>query len=234
MADDRYRDNDWRGDRSGGRGRGSSIFSDDDGDRWRGERGSSGGWNPEEKGWGRSSEGAGGRGFFERARSEVRSWLGDDDGESRDRGSERSRFGQGQSGFGGETYRSNQSGGSGGSFGGYGGSPSGQSHFDENYRRWRDQQIAQLDREYEDYCRERQQRFESDFGNWRQSRQGQSSASPSFGEAGSEASSSSRSALLGEQSAAETTTGGGDSSAMEASTGSGPETGTETGGRGRS
>jgi len=230
MADDRDRDS-WRG-----RSRGSSIFPDDEGD---GPRGMQGG-------------GGGGGGFLGRARDEVRSWFGDED-DDRGRGgggrgwSERSTYGRGQSGFGGETYRSNRStggeedayrSGGGSSGGGYGGGyagreQSGTSHFDENYRRWRDQQIARLDQEYEDYCRERQHRFESDFDSWRQSRQSQGSQGPvgSFhgesGQAGDtardESLGSGRSAVLGSESAGETSGGGGDASAMESSTGSSPE-----------
>lgn len=205
MAYDRNRD-DWRGERSGGRA--GSIFSDDD-DR-RGGRGGRD-WNPEDYGWGRSSEGGGDRGFFERARDEVRSWFGDEEGDDR-------------RGGGGERRES-------------GGSPGrgqpGRSHFDENYRRWRDRQIAQLDREYEDYCRERQSRFEKDFDSWRQSRPprategGQGAAGEA---AGTAQPSSSRSALLGESDAAAETAGGGSAPALEASTGRGGESGS---GRGR-
>ena len=184
------------------RSSGSSIFSDDDDERGARD------WNPERKGWGpRADRGGGGEGggFFDRARDEVRSWFGDEDGQ-RGRGgqgwSERSSYGRGQSGFGGETYRSNRSGG--GDHGGEAGSyfrreQSGTSHFDENYRRWRDQEIAKLDREYEEYCRERQQRFESDFHGWRESRRGKASESTAGGD--------------------------GDASATHSSTGSSPERG---------
>ena len=198
MADDRNRDS--------GRGRArGSIFSDDDGDR------------------GRAGD-SGGRGFFERARDEVRSWLGDEDG-SRGGGRgwpERSRYGHGQSGYGGEHYRSDwRGGGRGGSGEAWSGGSGSSSHFDENYRRWRDQQIARLDQEYEDYCRERQQRFESDFDSWRQTRQSR----PSQGGETSGAVGSGRSAILGDEAAGAATTGGGEASAMESSTGSSPETG---------
>ena len=46
----------------------------------------------------------------------------------------------------------------------------GRSQWDDNYRRWREQQIAQLDRDYEEYCRDCQDQFEQDFGSWRSSR----------------------------------------------------------------
>jgi hypothetical protein len=275
MADDRYRDN----RTGGGRGRTSSIFSDDD--NGGGARAESE-WNPEEKGWGpkwEASRSGGGRGLFERARDEVSNWFGgDEDDRSGGRSSpERSRYGQGQSGFGGEHYRSNSSGaaweargggggsdrgqsyrsGGGSSAGGYAGrEQSNTSHFDENYRRWREQQIARLDEEYEEYCRERQQRFESDFHSWRESRQaqgsgpaaGQSQSAPSGADqpwgneedaggslSGSEGAAS-RSALLGggepgTHEAGAETTGGGDASAMESSTGSSPDTGADGQGR---
>ena len=54
-----------------------------------------------------------------------------------------------------------------------------------HYRRWRDSQIEQLDRDYDEYRRERQQRFQSDFDSWRQNRrqqpQGQEQQQPASG-----------------------------------------------------
>lgn len=46
----------------------------------------------------------------------------------------------------------------------------GSREHDPHYSEWRRRQIEQLDREYEDYCRERQSRFEEDFGAWREQR----------------------------------------------------------------
>jgi hypothetical protein len=243
MADDRYRDNS-----SGGGRRTSSIFSDDEGGQGR----SGGAWKPEDYGWGRgggdrsAERGGGGRGFFERARDEVGNWLGGGDDSART-SAERSRYGHGQSGFGGEHYRSNRSGadweGGGGSGGGsssaaYAGrEQSNTSHFDENYRRWREQQIARLDQEYEEYCRERQQRFETDFHSWREARQSRpGEAQGSAGDTGPSEEGASRSAMLGGSEpgmheAGEETTGGGDASAMESSTGSSPDTGSDGQGR---
>ena len=43
--------------------------------------------------------------------------------------------------------------------------------FDPHYRSWRDRQLSELDRDYDDYRRENQSRFESDFGSWRERRQ---------------------------------------------------------------
>src|SRR4249919_1837303 len=43
---------------------------------------------------------------------------------------------------------------------------------DPHYSEWRQRQLDELDRDYDDYRRENQSRFESDFGNWRTARQG--------------------------------------------------------------
>ena len=43
---------------------------------------------------------------------------------------------------------------------------------DDHYRSWRDKQMESLDRDYADYCREREQQFHQDFGEWRQRRAG--------------------------------------------------------------
>ncbi|HET7708610.1 MAG TPA: DUF2171 domain-containing protein [Sphingomicrobium sp.] len=42
---------------------------------------------------------------------------------------------------------------------------------DPHYAEWRNRQIEELDRDYDDYRRENQSRFESDFGEWRSKRQ---------------------------------------------------------------
>lgn len=44
------------------------------------------------------------------------------------------------------------------------------------YRSWRDRQISSLDRDYDEYRRENQSRFESEFSTWRQNRQTQRDA----------------------------------------------------------
>jgi len=43
---------------------------------------------------------------------------------------------------------------------------------DRHYQAWRQQQLNDLDRDYDHYCREKQDRFESDFGSWRKDRMG--------------------------------------------------------------
>lgn len=47
---------------------------------------------------------------------------------------------------------------------------------DPHYSQWRQRQMEELDRDYDDYCRENQSRFEQEFGGWRQRRQGQRQA----------------------------------------------------------
>lgn len=44
-------------------------------------------------------------------------------------------------------------------------------HDDPHYRSWRDRHLSDLDRDYDEYRRERQSQFESDFGSWRERRQ---------------------------------------------------------------
>lgn len=46
-------------------------------------------------------------------------------------------------------------------------------HDVHGYGAWRDRQIGQFDRDYDEYRRENQSRFESEFGTWRQTRQQQ-------------------------------------------------------------
>ena len=44
------------------------------------------------------------------------------------------------------------------------------SHADPHYSEWRNRQIDQLDRDYDDYRRENQARFDKEFGAWRERR----------------------------------------------------------------
>jgi hypothetical protein len=41
---------------------------------------------------------------------------------------------------------------------------------DDHYRSWRDRHMSELDRDYADYCREREARFHSEFDAWRRQR----------------------------------------------------------------
>jgi len=61
----------------------------------------------------------------------------------------------------------------GGTLGGFGNQTFGSSQ-DDHYRSWRDRQMSELDRDYDDYCREREQQFHSDFDSWRRNRSSQS------------------------------------------------------------
>jgi hypothetical protein len=60
----------------------------------------------------------------------------------------------------------------GGTLGGFGNQTFGSSQ-DDHYRGWRDRQMSQLDNDYADYCREREQQFNQDFDSWRKGRQSQ-------------------------------------------------------------
>ncbi|HEY0412700.1 MAG TPA: DUF2171 domain-containing protein [Allosphingosinicella sp.] len=53
-----------------------------------------------------------------------------------------------------------------------GGQRGGDLH-DPHYQQWRQRQIEDLDRDYDEYRREHQSKFETEFGNWRSKRQGQ-------------------------------------------------------------
>jgi len=137
------------------------------------------------------------RGFFDRAGDEVRSWFGDEEAERRreydeyynrpygDPRDQSSRMGFVSSGPGG--YRADR----GyapftGERSGYGNTDHGRAaygqrehygqHHDSNYQAWRDERIGELDRDYAEYQRENRQRFESEFGQWRQRRTTQRSA----------------------------------------------------------
>src|SRR5687768_6250647 len=46
----------------------------------------------------------------------------------------------------------------------------GRPQHDPHYQQWRQRQIEELDRDYEDYRREHQSKFENDFGSWRERR----------------------------------------------------------------
>jgi len=89
------------------------------------------------------------RNFFARAGDEVRSWFGDEEAERRREADQRydQRYG-GQSDYRG----------------------------DHDYHSWRAGQIAALDRDYDEYRRENQQRFSNEFGSWRNERQTQRSS----------------------------------------------------------
>jgi hypothetical protein len=43
---------------------------------------------------------------------------------------------------------------------------------DDHYRSWRDRHMRELDRDYQDYCREREQQFHREFAAWRRQKYG--------------------------------------------------------------
>jgi hypothetical protein len=46
------------------------------------------------------------------------------------------------------------------------------AHPDDHYRSWRDRHMSELDRDYAEYCREREQQFHNEFDTWRRERRG--------------------------------------------------------------
>jgi hypothetical protein len=123
----------------------------DDRDRersWRGEDRDRGDFLFGERGRSRDDD----RGFFDPMGDEAREMFSDDDRHSVRRSSAWEDNGDWPGG------RSNRSRGA-------------SSHPDDHYRSWRDRQVEALDRDYEDYCREREQQFHQDFDAWRRNRQ---------------------------------------------------------------
>jgi hypothetical protein len=163
----RDRDPVWRGDRESHRDRGRGFMLGDDNRAYSRDRDED-------------------RGFFSRIGDEARSWFRDDEREgSRDRGAwentrdwpQRNRgsggYGRehGFGGFQGDYRGSRQQGGFGGSNEWREEGRRFSANPDDHYRSWRDQQVQALDRDYQDYCREREQQFHRDFDSWRQNRQ---------------------------------------------------------------
>ena len=149
-----------------------------------------------ERGYGDRDE----RGFFERAGDEISSWFGDEEAERRrlaergdrddwrDRPARDDRFGRGPIARDDDfrrpyTGRPSARGEFAGRYGfgsAYHGDTfdrgtsqriSGRSGFDPQYGEWRQRQIDALDRDYDEYRRENQSRFEYDFVGWRDQRQ---------------------------------------------------------------
>jgi hypothetical protein len=136
----------------------------------------------------RAGDGDQDRGFFGRMGDDARSWFRDDDRQfrgghppDRDQPDYGSSGGYGREhgygGFQGDYSRSGQSQGGFGGRGDWERSPRNfSSHQDDHYRSWRDRQMGALDRDYQDYCREREQQFHQDFDSWRRNRQSQGQA----------------------------------------------------------
>ena len=86
------------------------------------------------------------RGYFSRTADETRDWFRDDEHDYRPGSQEwRGRAKSRDERFSGPEHG--------------------------HYLSWRQQQIDALDRDYEDYCRERQQQFHQDFDSWRRNRE---------------------------------------------------------------
>jgi len=119
------------------------------------------------------------RGFFERMSDHARRSFGDDDRQLR--GSHENDWSRGR-GLGSSSFgRQQPSGGS-----DWDRSPRNfSSHQDDHYMSWRNRQLEALDRDYADYCREREQQFHSDFDNWRSNRR-QAEKRPQQGQASEE------------------------------------------------
>lgn len=134
-----------------------------------------------ERSWERGGSSDRDQNFFGNVGDRARSWFRDDDRQyrgthqgdldRRDRGSTSYGREHGFGGFQGDYSRGQGQGGFGGR-GDWERSPRNfSSHQDDHYRSWRDRQMNALDRDYEDYCRERERQFHQDFDTWRQNRQ---------------------------------------------------------------
>lgn len=187
----------WRGDddrgffdRAGDEVR--SWFGDDEAQRrremderrWERERGmsgrrdndSGGGWmgggwgNQRGQSWNREHPGEPG-GWNRDRPTEREGWFTASEGGERGR-----RWGasDGSRSYGarpaGETFGAGATAGSGSYFGS--GGRGGDIH-DPHYSEWRRRQIEDLDRDYDEYRREHQSKFEQEFGGWREKRRGQ-------------------------------------------------------------
>lgn len=92
------------------------------------------------------------RDFLSRAGDEVRSWFGDEEAERRRE--QDARYDERH----GNSWGSRR------------------DDRDDHYHGWRSRQIAELDRDYDEYRRENATRFENEFSSWRTERQGQRSS----------------------------------------------------------
>jgi hypothetical protein len=141
----------WEDDRARAYGDYGSYGGSSEARDYRGDR-----FNTPSREYGRDRQGYSydDRDFFQRAGDEVRSWFGDEEAERRRRMDEmRDRYAD-RSNYGASGYRSRH-------------------EHDPHYRSWRDRQLEALDRDYDEYRRENQSRFDTEFASWRNSRQGQ-------------------------------------------------------------
>jgi hypothetical protein len=139
-----------------------------------GYSGPSGSFSRERDRFGSPERGSGGfrdeRNFRSQQRSHSQSWGEANRGQSNwDRDRERN-LGDSHLGYGDFS----------GTLGGFGNQTFGSSEHD-HYRNWRDREMAKLDKDYDDYCREREQQFNQDFDSWRRNRSSQSQSNADLG-----------------------------------------------------
>lgn len=162
----------------------SSWFGDDDTSRRRREdsmreereRRSGSSERDYNSDWRGESSGGGGREWNERGARDYRPMTGDYGRVHHESGQffaasgvgrnepGRGEYRASQTPWGRDEYRSNTRAGT-------ADQPARSRHDDPHYHSWRQRQIESLDRDYDDYRREHQSKFESDFGNWRERRQ---------------------------------------------------------------
>ena len=119
------------------------------------------------------------RGFFDRAGDEVRSWFGDD--EASRRRDQDGRFENDDDRRGGYQTYGDRAFGNRERHDSRGGQDerrpsSGQRDDVHGYGNWRQRQIEQLDRDYDEFRREHQSQFDTQFASWREKRTGQRSS----------------------------------------------------------
>jgi hypothetical protein len=106
-------------------------------------------------------------------RGHNRGFMFDERNRSDDRGMSRYGREHGYGGFQGDYSRGGRDQGGFGRFGDYSqGRRSYSAHPDDHYRSWRDRHMEALDRDYADYCRERESQFHQDFDAWLTQRHG--------------------------------------------------------------
>ncbi|QIK78258.1 DUF2171 domain-containing protein [Sphingomonas piscis] len=176
------RDGNWDRERGDDRQRGGWMSGEhrDRGNDWRNqERSRANPGRDDRNEWlgGRSPEHSS-RDRYDRSQSEERSYRSDHDGDQRgyrpvtgDYG--RSSFNDRQQPQRGDQHDKQQSNWDRDDYRrtSFAGSSDRSQHHDPHYRQWRERHMQELDRDYHDYHRERQTRFDDDFGGWRNKRQ---------------------------------------------------------------
>lgn len=177
---DRGRDN-WRGrdddrgflERAGEQVR--SWFSDDDDDRRErgGDRYRRDDWQDRSRGRGfGGGMMSGNRGSYDRDDRHPQTFGGEPTSGGYDHRRDEWRGRSGGYEAGGSRYGATSGYGAGSSRNQHSGRGGSHPH-DEHYSEWRNQQLSELDRDYDDYRRENREKFHSEFTNWRGQRQQQ-------------------------------------------------------------